>query len=85
MDTTERGAVQAAKQGRREECQRALTQKQTLRGGGALKRGQGAPLEPLAELGDALSGVGAIAANVEAAELAAGQAAKGMRYNVNGR
>ena len=35
-------------------CQRALTQKQTLWGGGALERGHGAPLEPLAQLGDAL-------------------------------
>ena len=45
---------------RDEECQRALTQKQPLWGGGALERGHGAPLEPLAQLGDALGGVGAL-------------------------
>ena len=67
-----------------EPCQWALTQKQTLRGGGAPKRGHGAPLEPLAELGDALGGVGAEAVPVEATELVAGQTAKGKR-SVNGR
>ena len=46
---------------REQACQRALTPKQTLGGGGALQRGHGAPLEPLAELGDALSGEGALA------------------------
>ena len=56
-------------------CQRALTQKQTLWGGGALERGHRALLEPLAQLGDALGGVGAAAAIVEAAELVAAQAA----------
>ena len=65
-------------------CQRALTQKQTLWGGGALERGHGAPLEPLAELGDALGGVGAVTLIIEAAELVTGQAAKGRR-SVNGR
>ena len=35
-------------------CQRALTQK--LRGGGALERGHGALLEPLAQRSDPLSG-----------------------------
>ena len=44
--------------------------------GGALERGHGAPLEPLAELGDALGGVGAIAITIDAAELVAGQTAK---------
>ena len=39
--------------------QRALTQKRTLWGCSALQRGHSAPLEPLAELGDALGGVGA--------------------------
>eukprot|EP00964_Phaeocystis_antarctica_P001039 scaffold591_cov65-Phaeocystis_antarctica.AAC.11 len=34
------------------------------RGGGALQRGHEAPLEPLAQLGDALGGVGAIAASI---------------------
>ena len=47
---------------------------------GALKRGHGAPLEPLAQLGDALGGVGtldfAIIILVEAAELVVIQAAK---------
>ena len=46
------------------------------RGGGALQRDHGAPLERLAQLGDALGGVGAVAATIEAAELVAGQAAK---------
>ena len=65
-------------------CQWALTQKQTLRGGGAPKRGHGAPLEPLAELGDALGGVGAVAITIDAAELVGIQAAKARR-SVNGR
>ena len=52
-----------------EECQRALTQRQTLWGGGAPERGHGASLERLAQLGDALGGVGAAAATVKAAEL----------------
>ena len=62
---------------REQECQRALTQKQTLWGGGALERGHGAPLEPLAQLRDALGGVGAKAVRVEAAELVVGQTAMG--------
>ena len=67
-----------------EPCQGALTQKQTLRGGGAPERGHGAPLEPLAELGDALVGVGAVTIIIEAAELVGIQAAKGRR-SVQGR
>ena len=47
--------------GEREACQRALTQKRTLWGGGALERGHGAALERLAQLGDALGRVGAVA------------------------
>ena len=47
------------------------------RGGSALERGHGASLEPLAQLGYALGGEGAIAATIEATELVAGQAAKG--------
>ena len=43
-------------------------------GAGALERGHGAPLEPLAQLGDALGGVDAVAAPVEATELVLGQA-----------
>ena len=62
-----------------EPCQWALTQKQTLRGGGAPKRGHGAPLERLAQLGYALGGVGAVTIIIEAAELVVIQAAKGRR------
>ena len=47
----------------------ALTEMRTLGRVGAPKRGHGAPLEPLAQLGDALSGVGATASRIEAAEL----------------
>ena len=44
--------------------------------GGAHERGDGAAHKPLAQLGDALGGVGAVAkVVVEAAELVAGQAA----------
>ena len=50
-------------------CQWALTERRTLGRVGAPQRGHGAPLEPLAQLGDALGGVGAIAIPVEAAEL----------------
>ena len=53
-----------------------MTLKRTLGGGGALERGHGAPLEPLAELGDALGGVGAVTHIIEAAELVVIQAAK---------
>ena len=42
-------------------------------GGGALERGHGAPLEPLAQLGDALRGVGATDIRV-AAQIVASQA-----------
>ena len=58
-----------------EECQWALTENQTLRAGGALERGHGAALERLAQLGDALGGVGAAAVPVKATELVTGQAA----------
>ena len=50
--------------------------KANTRGGGALERGHGAPLEPLAQFGDAVGGVGALAFPIEAADLIAGQAAK---------
>ena len=43
--------------------------------GGALERGDGATPEPLAQLGDALGGVGAFTIGAEAAELVTGQAA----------
>ena len=69
---------------RDQECQRALTRKRTLLGGGALERGHGAFLEPLAQLGDALGGVGAFTFPIEAAELVVGQAATGRR-SVNWR
>tara|TARA_B100000787_G_C16129207_1_gene266506 strand:- start:799 stop:975 length:177 start_codon:yes stop_codon:yes gene_type:complete len=46
---------------------------------GAPQRGHGAPLEPLAQLGDALGGVVAAAVNIETAELVVGQTAKGRR------
>ena len=65
-------------------CQGALTRKQTLLGGGALERGHGASLEPLAQLGDDLRGVGAAALPINAAELVEAQAAEGRR-GVNGR
>ena len=65
-------------------CQGALTGRRTLWGGGALERGHGSPLERLAQLGDALGGVGAAAEVIEAAELVLGQAAKERRH-VNGR
>ena len=45
--------------------------KANTRGGSALERGDEAPLEPLAQLGDALHGVGAAAAIVDTAELVA--------------
>ena len=63
---------------RHQGCQWALTRKRTLLGGGALERGYGAPLEPFAQLSDALSGVSSIAAPVEATELVVGQTA--MRW-----
>ena len=61
------------------ECQGALTQKQTLGGGGALQRGHDTPPEPLAQLRDALRGVGAVAAIVKAAELLVAQAELAQR------
>ena len=51
---------------------------------GALERGHDAPLERLAQLGDALRGVGASAEDVDAAERVVGQAAK-ERSRVKGR
>eukprot|EP00964_Phaeocystis_antarctica_P118567 scaffold82349_cov62-Phaeocystis_antarctica.AAC.5 len=53
------------------ECQRALTQWRA-RGGGALERGHGAPLEPLAQLDNALRTVGAAPRVVDATELIVG-------------
>ena len=60
---------------REQACQRALTQKRPLWGSGALERGHGALLEPLAQLFDALRGVGALGLSiliVEATEPVAG-------------
>ena len=67
-----------------EPCQWALTEMRTLGRVGAPQRGHGAPLEPLAQLGDALGGVGAVAMTVDAAEMVIIQAATGRR-SVNGR
>ena len=50
--------------------------KANTRGGGALERSHGAPLERLAELGDALGGVGAVAITIDTTELVADQTAK---------
>ena len=55
-------------------CQGAGTRASTM-GRCALERGHVALLEPLAQLGDALRGVGAAAFIIEAAELVPGQAA----------
>ena len=57
--------------------------KANARGGGAHERGDEAPLEPLAQLGDALGGVGALelhdaVVHVDTAELVAAQAARGF-------
>ena len=52
-------------------------------GGDAPERGHGASPERLAQLGDALGGVSAAVAVIEAAELVLGQAAKERRH-VNG-
>ena len=60
-----------------------VDRKARMQGGGALERGHGAPLERLAQLGDALCSVGAAAPLIEAAELVVGQAAKGRRYTVS--
>ena len=54
-----------------------MTRKRTLLGGGALERGHSASLEPLAQLGYALRGVGAFATRrIDVAELVAAQATK---------
>ena len=56
-------------------CQQGSTRERALRCGSALERGDGAAPEPFAQLGDALGGVVAAATLVEAAEVAAPQAA----------
>ena len=60
-----------------------VTKANTLWGSGTPERGHGAPLERVAQLGDAQGGVGtldiAIFIVIEAAELVVIQAAKGRR------
>ena len=66
----------------------ADTKANALGVGGALERGHSALLEPLAQLGDALGGVGAAAAAIliEATDLVVGQAASmGGSESVSGR
>ena len=53
-----------------------LTGKRAGRGGSTLEVGNGAALQPLAELVDALGGVGALPARVEAAKLIPSETAK---------
>jgi hypothetical protein len=70
-------------------CQWALIEIRARGGvGGALERSHGAPLEPLAQLGDALRGVGtldiATIIFVEAAEMVPGQAASTGMGSVSG-
>ena len=62
-----------------------VDRKANTQGGGALERGHGAPLEPLAQLDDAVGGVGTVAKQVDAAELVRRQAAKVGSGSVNGR
>ena len=81
-------AVQAAKEGWGEDGKRAgmsvgVDRKVSTLGRSAPERGHGACLEPLAQLGDALGGVGALSTPVEAAELVVAQAAK-LEEGVNG-
>jgi hypothetical protein len=69
---------------RDQECQGALTRKRTLWRGGALERGHSASIQRLAQLCDALGGVGAFAHEIEAAEHVPRQAAKVGSGSVNG-
>ena len=55
-----------------------VDRKANTQGGGALERGHGAPLEPLAQLDDALRSIGAGPLG-DAAEQVVGQTAKGRR------
>ena len=66
-------SVGEGKVSRGEVSRGADTKANTFGGGGALERGNGAPLEPLAQLGDALRGVGAASLPVDAAELVASE------------
>ena len=69
--------------GERAGMSKGVDTKSNTWGAGALERGHGAPLEPLAQLGDAKGGVGTvditIIIRVEAAEPVFTQAAKGSR------
>ena len=58
-----------------DEVSRGADTRASTMGWCALERGHGASLEPLAQLGDALCGVGAFAVLTDAAELVLGQAA----------
>ena len=58
--------------------------KASTRGGGARQRDDGAPLETLAQLGDALHGVGAAVVTVNTAELVVVQTARVGVGGVNG-
>ena len=58
--------------------------KANTRGGSALERGHSASLERLAELGDALGGVGA-SSILDAARHVVGQAVSIQKRRVNGR
>ena len=68
---------------RKQACQWALTRHSW--GGGALERGHGAPLERLAQHGDALCCVAASTLVVDTAEIVVPQAAKVESDSVNGR
>ena len=61
-----------------------VDRKASTRGGGVPERGHGASLDPLAQLVDALCGVGALSTTVEAAELVIVQAAKVGSGSVRG-
>ena len=64
----------------------ADTKANTLGAGDALQRGHGALLERLAQLGDALRVIGAVAIAIEATDLVVGQAASmGGSESVSGR
>jgi len=63
--------------GKRVSMSTGIARKANAQANGAPQRGHGASLEPLAQLGYALRGVGALAVHVEAAEPVFTQAAKG--------
>ena len=63
-------------------CQQGPIRERLVRCGSALERGNGTAPEPLAQLGDALGGVGALAHFAEAAEVVAFQAASSTRVRL---